>query len=45
MKCVLCLFHDTDGKMAICLSCYVTKVLPLKTTRLKRYFPYSGDLI
>jgi hypothetical protein len=44
MKCVLCL-SEYEGHMAICQPCYVTKVLPLKTTRLKRYFPYSGDLI
>ncbi len=44
MKCVLCLFYDADLKMAICMPCYVSKVLPLKKTTLTKYKPYSGDL-
>jgi hypothetical protein len=44
MKCVLCQFYEADLRMAICLPCYVAKVLPLKTTRFSRYTPYTGNL-
>lgn len=44
MKCVLCLHYEADLHMAICLPCYIAKILPLKTSRLIRYIPYDGSL-
>lgn len=44
MKCILCFYYESDLNMAICMPCYVAKVLPLKKTRLTRYIPYDGNL-
>ena len=36
MLCLLCKIASPHEKMAVCLSCYTKKVLPLKKTRITK---------